>query len=107
MSRVTNFVKDYFAIPALLILAGAVLARPSEDGSKDWPQYRGQNHNGLSTAPDIFKFDEGYGVKVAWRKPLGSGYSSVSVADDRVVTMFSDSTFDYMVTNSSRKVCLL
>jgi enterochelin esterase-like enzyme/outer membrane protein assembly factor BamB len=66
-------------------------------GENDWPQWRGQKHNAVATVSDVFKFDEGYGLKPAWQKPLGSGYSSISVADNRVVTMYSDSTFDYMI----------
>ena len=34
------------------------------------------------------------GLTVAWRVPLGSGYSGIAVAGDTVVTMFSDGTQD-------------
>jgi enterochelin esterase-like enzyme/outer membrane protein assembly factor BamB len=45
----------------------------------------------------MLTFDGGQGLKISWKKTLGSGYSSVSVAGDRAVTMFSDSTFDYII----------
>jgi len=64
--------------------------------STDWPKWRGVNTDGKAFH-HVLKFDPGYGLKIAWKKPLGSGYSSVSVADNRAVTMFSDSTFDYVI----------
>ncbi len=68
----------------------------ASEGGADWPQFRGNNHDSKALQTDIFQ--EGYGLKVAWKKPLGSGYSSVSIADGHAVTMFSDSTFDYVVS---------
>ena len=68
-----------------------------EDQKADWPNWRGVDHDGKAMATGVFKFEQGYGPKVAWKKPLGSGYSSVSVASGIAITMFSDSTFDVMI----------
>ena len=38
-----------------------------------------------------------FGLEVIWKKSLGSGYSGISVAERRVVTMFSDGEFDNLV----------
>ncbi len=65
--------------------------------AEDWPQWRGPNQDGKATESGVFRFEEGNGLKIAWKKPLGSGYSSISVAAGRAVTMFSDSTFDYVI----------
>lgn len=62
----------------------------------DWPQWRGKNYDAIALESDVFK--EGHGLKIAWKKPLGSGYSSISIAGDHAVTMFSDSTYDYVVS---------
>jgi outer membrane protein assembly factor BamB len=35
--------------------------------------------------------------KAAWKKKLGSAYSSISITDGRAFTMFSDSTFDHLL----------
>ena len=45
----------------------------------------------------LFPADQAYTLKVAWRKPLGAGYSPVSIRGDLAVTMFSDETFDYVI----------
>ncbi|NIR50194.1 PQQ-binding-like beta-propeller repeat protein [candidate division KSB1 bacterium] len=81
---------------SVVFLSEVAFASPVVSG-KDWPSWRGQNYDGKWSQSDVFKFDEGYGIKLAWKKPLGSGYSSVSIADGLAVTMFSDSTFDYIV----------
>ena len=62
----------------------------------DWPQWRGGGQDGavretrLAGAPAL-------DLAVAWRKPLGSGYSSVSVLDDLGVTMASDGVRDWVL----------
>ncbi|NIR50193.1 PQQ-binding-like beta-propeller repeat protein [candidate division KSB1 bacterium] len=76
---------------------GQLAVASDSDRGKDWPKWRGQKQDGKAHQTDVFKFDEGYGLEVTWKKPLGSGYSSISIADGRAVTMFSDSTFDYVI----------
>ncbi len=81
---------------AALLLIATTSVQAGEKGA-DWPRWRGTNLNGTALDTDIFKFDQGYGLAIAWKASLGSGYSSVSIADGRAVTMFSDSTFDFVV----------
>ena len=83
---------------ALALSAPAVLALPmsDKDAKNDWPNWRGRNHDGVAPTKNVFNFSKGYGLKAAWKKKLGSGYSSISVAQGRAFTMFSDSTFDYL-----------
>ncbi|MEK7397646.1 MAG: PQQ-binding-like beta-propeller repeat protein, partial [Candidatus Poribacteria bacterium] len=66
------------------------------DKPNDWPGWRGRNTDGIAYQKGIFRPGINYDLKVAWNKPLGSGISSVSIADDLAITMFSDHTFDYM-----------
>jgi outer membrane protein assembly factor BamB len=56
-------------------------------GSDDWPQWRGPNHDGISTETGLLKdWPEG-GPKLAWQvKGLGDGYASVSVFGNRIYT---------------------
>ena len=51
---------------------------------QDWPQWRGANENGISAEilPNKPKFDN-----VVWKKNVGTGFSSVAVADGRIYTM--------------------
>ncbi len=61
----------------------AFLAAPALHGG-DWPQWRGPDENGITTErlPDKPQFDN-----VVWKKSVGTGFSSVSVADGRLYTM--------------------
>lgn len=55
--------------------------------SGDWPQWRGPNHDDISTETGLLKdWPEG-GPKLAWEaKGLGAGYSAVSIMGDRIFT---------------------
>jgi len=56
--------------------------------ASDWPQYRGQNQDGISTE----KLDPVWppeGPKLIWKVPLGNGYSSFAVSGDKAFTMVS------------------
>jgi outer membrane protein assembly factor BamB len=58
------------------------------DNSRDWPQWRGPNRDGISAATGLLKEWPEDGPSVAWKGTgLGEGFSSVSVAGDRVYTM--------------------
>lgn len=53
----------------------------------DWPNYRGPNHNGISDEVN-WQADWGdAGPKVLWRAAVGTGSSSVVIADGRAYTM--------------------
>jgi outer membrane protein assembly factor BamB len=53
----------------------------------DWPNYRGPNHTGISDEVD-WQGDWGdAGPKVLWRASVGTGSSSVVIADGRAYTM--------------------
>ena len=70
------------SLPAASVLADA-----------GWPGLRGPDSNGAVHDARLFP-SASAGLKVGWKRPLGSGYSSVAVADGRVVTMFADGEND-------------
>ncbi len=74
------------SIPTLALATIAVLAATAT--AADWPQWRGPQRDGRS--PDtglLASWPEG-GPPLAWKSSgLGGGYSSVSVAGERVYTM--------------------
>ena len=75
----------------LIVFSAATMAADDE-----WPQWRGPAYGGK--AVDLsFSPQKGSGVKTVWKKELGSGYSSVSIANQKAVTMFSDGEYDYMI----------
>ena len=83
----------------ILVFLSLLVSSPgfalTDSGDNDWPRWRGSNMDSKALQSDVFK--EGYGLKINWKKQLGSGYSSISIADGRAVTMYSDSTFEYIV----------
>lgn len=86
--------------PGLFVETLFAFERETRGG--DWPQWRGQSHDGKALARNVFHFKPGQGLRIVWKKTLGSGYSSVSVADQRAVTMFSDGTQDYVIALDAR-----
>lgn len=50
-------------------------------GAADWPNYRGPNHDQVSS--ETIKKDWGGGLKEVWRKPFGESLGTFAVAGDR------------------------
>ena len=71
-----------------LITTIAVLALAAAAPATDWPQWRGANRDGRSAETGLLQgWPEG-GPVLAWKASgLGGGYSSVSVAGERIFTM--------------------
>jgi outer membrane protein assembly factor BamB len=93
---------DSALLPIAVVLAIAVTtacdAQPPEGrttpvelanrDTRDWPQWRGPNRDGISAASGLLKSWPKEGPPVAWKGTgLGVGFSSVSIAGDRVYTM--------------------
>ena len=53
----------------------------------DWPNWRGPNHNGISSETGwVATWSEG-GPKVLWKKSIGAGFASMAVSKGRVYAM--------------------
>lgn len=57
---------------------------------------RGARGDGVAAASGVFG-SGGVRLELAWRRPLGKGYSGVSVAEGHVVTLFSDGRSDVVI----------
>ena len=81
-------------VPALCaaLLISAVAATATE-----WPQWLGPMRNGTSSEENLLLEWPDAGPEVIWRKPLGRGFSAVSVAGGRLFTMYADSLGEYAV----------
>jgi outer membrane protein assembly factor BamB len=66
-------------------LAPAAAADPST--GMDWPQFRGPQQNGVSPEKGLLRSWPESGPKVLWKKPIGSGFSTVTVVGDALYTM--------------------
>jgi len=51
----------------------------------DWPNFRGPNHDGISTETTFKKAHDG-ALKLVWERVVGSAFSSFAVVGDRVYT---------------------
>jgi outer membrane protein assembly factor BamB len=73
-----------------MILFGAVCALvvPALVVADDWPQFRGLQRDGVSQETGLAEGWAEGGPKEVWRKPIGSGYSAVSIVGDRLYTMY-------------------
>ena len=78
----------FFAV--LGLVAGLVSA-----GEGEWPNFRGPASDGRARAEGVFA--EGFGLSLAWRQPLGTGYSSVSIGSGLAVTLYGDGSKDHAI----------
>ena len=74
--------------------ASAVVEPPAN--AADWPHWRGPHRDGTVAATDD-ETRQPVELALAWSRPLGVGYSGISVADGLAVTMYSDKTLDHVV----------
>jgi len=56
----------------------------------DWPQFRGPESNGISSEKGLLRSWPEGGPKVLWKKSIGGGFSSVTVAQGVLYTMAAD-----------------
>lgn len=63
----------------------------------DWPQWLGPDRTGISTETGFLKTWPKNGPEVLWKKNLGVGFSGISVADGRVITMFAEGDDEFVV----------
>lgn len=70
------------SLRALACAAASVMA-----SGADWPQFLGPTRDGRSPDRVLVSGWLERGLRVAWRKPVGEGYSSMTVAGERVFSM--------------------
>lgn len=75
----------------LAMMIALAASSPAQE-SKGWAQFRGPLARGMTS--DFQLPGEDFGLEVAWRHALGSGYSNVSIADGKAITMFTDGELD-------------
>lgn len=71
-------------VPAF-ILAAALLGATAR--ASDWPNWRGPDHNGVSTETGWVSQWPADGPKTLWKASVGTGFSSITVAGGRAYTM--------------------
>lgn len=84
MCRILYGLADMRAVSLVLTLLICSIAY-----ADDWPAIRGGG-DGVVKSEGILSASDEIELKVRWRRPIGSGYSSVVVVDGRCVTMNKD-----------------
>ena len=73
------------SVPLAVVLAFSLSAAGR---AGDWPQFRGPNRDDLSTETGLLKSWPKEGPPLLWKATgVGGGYSSISVAGDRIYTL--------------------
>jgi outer membrane protein assembly factor BamB len=77
------------SLTALLLLGAGLAPAAGADPSAgtDWPQFRGPQQNGVSVEKGLLRSWPESGPKVLWKKPIGSGFSSLTVVGDALYTL--------------------
>ncbi len=71
-----------------LFAGAAVFADDPSKTNKDWPQFRGPKRDDVSTEKGLLASWPADGPTLVWTaKGIGGGYSSVSIAGDRIYTL--------------------
>lgn len=78
-----------------LLLAGCLLIfLATAARADDWPNWRGPNHNGVSTETGWTAQWPAEGPRRLWKASVGVGFSTVSVANGRAYTMGNKGDMD-------------
>ncbi|MDX1645045.1 MAG: PQQ-binding-like beta-propeller repeat protein, partial [Thermoanaerobaculia bacterium] len=83
------------AVPRALALTLALLAS-SAVAAGEWSTFRGPRGTGEALDP-LPPGDGALGLELVWKRPLGTGYSGISVAGDVLVTAFADADSDFVI----------
>ena len=72
----------------VLVVLPLVLASIVPSSAADWPQWRGPKRDGCSADVNLLDRWPAGGPRLMWKTSgLGTGYSSVAVADGRIITL--------------------
>ncbi len=89
--------KNIFVIFVLLLSVSLVKAQSADTPKFDWPQWRGPNRDGISKETGLLKSWPESGPEIAWKSPIGAGYSGLSISQGRIYTMDSNGKEEFVV----------
>ncbi|HET9229569.1 MAG TPA: PQQ-binding-like beta-propeller repeat protein [Thermoanaerobaculia bacterium] len=94
-----------FRVPVVSLSLALLAAGPA--AALDWPQFRGVNRDGVSAETGLPRSFPAEGPRILWKRAIGEGFSAISVVGDRLYTMDSDGTTEYVLaleTGSGKEV---
>ncbi len=75
------------ALAAAAGVAALALAAHAGSSAADWPQFRGIHRDGISAETGLLKSWPASGPRQVWRRPIGQGFSSISISGGKLFTM--------------------
>lgn len=63
---------------------------------RDWPQWRGQNRDGIAHTSNLIDSWPATGPKELWRKNVGDGYAGILVVAERLITAYSSDGYEVL-----------
>lgn len=62
----------------------------------EWSQWRGPQRDGISRETEFSKNWPENGLQTIWQRPIGTGFSAITIADSLIYTMYSDGEREYL-----------
>ena len=90
--------KERIILLKSLLLATLSGFFPSLGETADWPHWRGPTRDGVSPDAGVLDAWPQEGPTVLWRTPLGEGFSSITVSQDQLFTMFAAGDDEFVVS---------
>lgn len=77
------------SLVALILLSGLsrIVFAADEETERSWPNWMGPNRDGISHETGWKTTWPEEGLPIAWSREIGIGFSSIAIADDRLLTM--------------------
>jgi outer membrane protein assembly factor BamB len=82
------------------LLAAGILVQTSLVNAADWSQYRGLNHDAVSTEKILTQWPAD-GLKAVWKTPTPTGFSSFTISQGKAFTVVQRT-----VDGASKEVCV-
>lgn len=97
-----GFVAAAGLVPFEAVAGERIPQAPSPPAEEGWPGLRGPSFDGTAPPAGLGAVggpsaDEGLELELAWRRPLGAGYSGIALGEGLGVTMFSDGVEDLVL----------
>lgn len=89
--------KKVSAVLSCILAAVVLVPLQVHGGEIEWPGFRGPNTDNTLAGVGLLEGLETPALEVAWKTAVGTGYSGVSVAHGRAVTLASDGEKDWAV----------
>jgi outer membrane protein assembly factor BamB len=75
---------------------GSTAADAATKAGPDWPQWRGPDRTAISPETGLLEAWPDAGPEVLWRVQVGPGYSSVSVSDGKLYTLWDKGDWQFL-----------